>query len=355
MCIYNGKRWAQGTEGGWLEGGGIFKRGSSYYYMAGSGCCYCAGGGGAMVFISPHPLGPWTFQTNVNDGLYLPFSPRGPPPPPPPVPAGATASCADLSGEWALSVITQNYQPLRAGLTVTKIPPPPPGPPPGLRVEMENCGAPGPAQTWAVTSVGAGLSTISSGSGAKYCLADASAMTVAPAAMRTLGAKESSPRNDLVALVPCVAGAKEQLWQVNGTGAVRFVSERTGLCLDAAYGKPGRIVYLETCQDISMPIGQTWHVSAQHAIVNVAAKTCMHAEGSGAPVPPLDYYNMTSTMETHWPSVPASGWLLAVDKTAKTVQVGGGAHLLLPWLNPHANGQNLPPAPDCTMVTSLAK
>ena len=40
---------APGAEGGWLEGGGIFKRGALYYYMAGSGCCYCAGGGGAMV------------------------------------------------------------------------------------------------------------------------------------------------------------------------------------------------------------------------------------------------------------------------------------------------------------------
>ena len=63
---------APGSEGGWLEGGGIFKRGATYYYMAGSGCCYCAGGGGAMVFTAAHPLGPWTWQTSVNDGLYLP-------------------------------------------------------------------------------------------------------------------------------------------------------------------------------------------------------------------------------------------------------------------------------------------
>ena len=88
-----------------------------------------------MVFVAPHPMGPWRFQTNVNDGLYLPFSPRGEPPPPPPVPAGATASCSDLSGEWASSVLTPNYQPLRAGLIVTKLdgrphflPPPPPPP-----------------------------------------------------------------------------------------------------------------------------------------------------------------------------------------------------------------------------------
>ena len=71
-----------GSEGGWLEGGGIFQRGELYYYMTGSGCCYCAGGGGAMVFVATHPLGPWSFQTNINDGFYLPFSPKGPPPPP---------------------------------------------------------------------------------------------------------------------------------------------------------------------------------------------------------------------------------------------------------------------------------
>jgi len=41
-----------------------------------------------------------------------------------PLPPDATASCSDLSGEWASSVLVPNYQPLRAGLTVSKIPPP---------------------------------------------------------------------------------------------------------------------------------------------------------------------------------------------------------------------------------------
>jgi hypothetical protein len=137
---------------------------------------------------------------------------------------------------------------------------------------------------------------------------------------------------------------------------VQFINQRSGKCLDAAYGKPGRLGYMEVCQAISsMPIGQTWRLSAQKTIVNVAAKTCLSAVGSGAPPPPMEYYNMTSTTETHWPAVPASGWLLAVDKAAKTVSVGGSSHRpLLPWLNPHSNGEVLPPAPDCTMATGLA-
>lgn len=190
---------ATGSEGGWLEGGGIFKRGSLYYYMAGSGCCYCAGGGGAMVFVATQPLGPWKFQTNVNPGLYLPFSPSGPPLPPPPVPAPAPSTlCDDLSGEWASSVLVPNYQPLRAGLMVKKIPPP-----------------------------------LSSSATTK------------------------------------------------------------------------------------------------------------------------DYYNMTSTTETHWPAV--HGWMLEVDRITKTVNITTSSHgamtgSLKPWLNPWANGQKLAPAPYCTMI-----
>jgi len=194
---------AKGSEGGWLEGGGIFKRGELYYLMTGSGCCYCAGGGGAMVFVAPHPLGPWKWQTSVNDALYLPFSPKGMPPPPPRLPPGPTPtpeeSCGDLSGEWAASVLVPNYQPLRAGLKVEKIPRP--------------AGAPGESNV---------------------------------------------------------------------------------------------------------------------------------------------YYNMTSTVETHWPALPPSGWTMQVDPTSKMVRIyGEGFNVttqLQPWLNPHANGQQLPLAPDCTMV-----
>lgn len=101
----------------------MFKRGDLYYFMAGSGCCYCAGGGDAMVFIAHNPLGPWQFQTNINDGLYLPFSPEGAPPPPPPLPSPLPTPaelCADLSGEWAWSVLVPNYQPLRRGIVFNR-------------------------------------------------------------------------------------------------------------------------------------------------------------------------------------------------------------------------------------------
>ena len=345
---------------GWLEGGGIFKRGSLYYYMAGSGCCYCAGGGGAMVFVAPHPMGPWRFQTNVNDGLYLPFSPRGEPPPPPPVPAGATASCSDLSGEWASSVLTPNYQPLRAGLIVTKLdgrphflPPPPP-----------------PPQT----------TTISNGAGAhKRCLSD------------SIPGGHAVGRNMLVSLVPC-SGSKEQQWVVRSVydgGEVEYVNTATGRCLDAALGHAGRKVYTNGCvphNSLGDAVGQTWSrpASSAAAIVNVAAKSCltpqanglvvMEAFGSGstgqqwtvAPSPDsaptaasMDYYNITSKSETHWPAVHAGGWLMEVDAAAKTVRWpiaarapgSSGPTKLSPWLNPLSNGQKLPPAPDCTMLS----
>jgi len=76
-------------------------------------------------------------------------------------------------------------------------------------------------------------------------------------------------------------------------------------------------------------------------------------------------YNVTSTVETHWPAVPAGGWLLAVDMATRRVidVVGRAGHVhqqpggtvagqLQPWLNPWSNGQKLPAAPDCTMVSS---
>jgi hypothetical protein len=456
-----------GSEGGWLEGGGIFKRSGLYYYMAGSGCCYCAGGGGAMVFVAPHPLGPWRFQTNVNDGLYLPFSPMGTPPPPPPLPPGPapppSESCADLSGEWASSVLDQNYQPLRAGLTVRKIapqPPPPPQPPtPRPRPS-------GPAVT------------ISTGSGTqRRCLADMNSGERVPdwqqqqapfrvSAPRHSGS-DSGSRNNLVTLVACapVAAAapaaaaaaaaaaftvstteqQQRLWQPADTGtpagSSRYVNFATGRCLDAAYGAPGRALYTNDCT--ARPgVGQTWEVlggasskSESEMIMNVAAKTCISAstntttvemevcagQATGeaedkdkergpqplplkqrwlqnwtlsqpptappAPAPPtpiLDWYNLTSTTETHWPAVPRGGLLLAVDPGTQTVHISGAGgasgaghtSALRPWRNPHANDNEMaaattstsasssamitvttasaaPSAPDCTMIPAF--
>ena len=46
----------------YYEGGGMFRRGELVYYMAGTGCCFCQWGGSARVWVSAHPLGPWTLQ-----------------------------------------------------------------------------------------------------------------------------------------------------------------------------------------------------------------------------------------------------------------------------------------------------
>lgn len=44
----------------WMEGGGMFKRGSLYYYMTGTDCCFCTWGGDARFWTSYDPLGPWS-------------------------------------------------------------------------------------------------------------------------------------------------------------------------------------------------------------------------------------------------------------------------------------------------------
>ena len=373
---------APGSESGWLEGGGIFKRGSTYYYMAGSGCCYCAGGGGAMVFTAPHPLGPWAYQTNVNDALYLPFSPRGPPPPPPPMPPGpvptSSEACGDLSGEWAMSVLVPNYQPLRAGLTLTKIPPPPA--PAAVTIST--------ADNRCLQFEHKRYNTDHSGG----------------------GHPDAADNNALVTLGPCSSESVAQRWivtPVSGsfrtglvpkslTGAtdeqhVQLVHEATGDCLDGALGKPGRLLYVNECVP-GTAVGQTWAFRnasiapaaeesvGESSLVNVASATCVEVAsnsslvmepcGTGssphrqqqlwgvktapashaAPKVALTYYNLTSTSETHWPAVPSSGWVLEVNELNKTVAAAGGAAgSLKPWRNPWANGQKLPAAPDCTM------
>jgi hypothetical protein len=346
---------AVGSEAGFLEGGGIFRRGDLYYFMAGSGCCYCAGGGGAMVFVAPHPLGPWQYQTNVNDGLYLPLSPTGPPQLPPPLPPSPspTDACADLSGEWAASMMVPYYQPLRRGLTVRKVRPPP---------------QPAPAPT------------------------GTTGMLITKQTLNPLCITGSATQRNL-ALEPCT-GSASQMWEEtrpsvrqfrtrfgSWNAGVLYKNVASGRCIDTAYGNGP--IYLHECMG---GVGQTWIALGSNSsgeIVNAAAKTCISAQastvvmgptgvGMGAkgtqqwmfvptPAPPTppdnkDYYNMTSVAETHWPAVSRSGWLLTVDRTTKQVTIATGASHgtlagnLQPWLNPWANGQKLPPAPDCTMI-----
>jgi len=146
-----------------------------------------------------------------------------------------------------MSVFNQNYQPLRAGLSVKRIQPPPPGPPPPPGAEIETCSAArANVQTWAVAgaseeedegsaaagafrslnaiglapagadaavrgkgvAAGGRLSTISSGSGAnRVCLAEASNAAAAPVSGELLLHDAREEGNDLAKLVPCVAGA----------------------------------------------------------------------------------------------------------------------------------------------------
>jgi hypothetical protein len=80
--------------------------------------------------------------------------------------------------------------------------------------------------------------------------------------------------------------------------------------------------------------------------------------GKNVPISAKDYYNITSTSETHWPAVESKGWLLEVDPLSKSVLLMSGARgssrsSLRPWLNPWSNGQKLPPAADCTMFDGV--
>ncbi len=43
----------------------MFKRGGLYYLLAGIDCCACAGGSNILVYTADHPLGPFTFQSDV--------------------------------------------------------------------------------------------------------------------------------------------------------------------------------------------------------------------------------------------------------------------------------------------------
>lgn len=171
------------------------------------------------------------------------------------------------------------------------------------------------------------------------------------------------------------------------------MNEASGRCLDGALAHPGQKAYSHSCvphKKIGDAVGQTWlFVGDSGEIINVAAKTCMAAQADGsvviamctpaeagvavsdsklqwkvtavaAPGPGqgLDFYNVSSSSETHWPAVHAGGWLMEVDTVAKTVRwpitargpAMGQPTKLAPWLNPLSNGQKLPAAPDCTML-----
>jgi|EP01046_Picozoa_sp_COSAG06_P037597 hypothetical protein len=51
--------------GTFLEGGAVFERRGQWYMMAGTPCCLCDTGASAVVFMAPHPLGPWREVRNI--------------------------------------------------------------------------------------------------------------------------------------------------------------------------------------------------------------------------------------------------------------------------------------------------
>jgi hypothetical protein len=148
-----------------------------------------------------------------------------------------------------------NYQPLRAGLTFTKVPP-----------------SPTPAH-----SVGIILATGGSNNDTPHCITDHVAATAVLAVTRT-AAHDGTRSEPLVTMEPCSDSNQAQLWEKQPDGdGVRLVNYNTGRCFDAAYGKIGTQVYAHSCVGGR---GQTWSVpsggkNASGTIVNIAAKTCV--------------------------------------------------------------------------------
>jgi hypothetical protein len=48
------------------EAGALFKRNNIYYLLTDYTCCFCTQGSGAQVFTASNPLGPFTYQQNIN-------------------------------------------------------------------------------------------------------------------------------------------------------------------------------------------------------------------------------------------------------------------------------------------------
>lgn len=86
--------------GGFLEGGGVFRRGDKVYVSGGHGCCFCPTGAGSQTYMSSTgPLGNFSYIGDANPSAPCNVSE---------VPRRVTAiaaaapppSCDDLSGEW---------------------------------------------------------------------------------------------------------------------------------------------------------------------------------------------------------------------------------------------------------------
>jgi len=60
------------------EGPVFFKRGGRYYVLTGSACCACKGGSSIDVFVSPAPLGKYTYLGDVGSDPSRPYDPHSP-------------------------------------------------------------------------------------------------------------------------------------------------------------------------------------------------------------------------------------------------------------------------------------
>lgn len=90
---------------GFLEGGGVFRRGAAVYVMAGSACCFCPSGGSARTYVSQTgPLGQYEFVGDANPEAPCNASQRAAAAAPRPVAALSVSAsgdpCVNLTGSW---------------------------------------------------------------------------------------------------------------------------------------------------------------------------------------------------------------------------------------------------------------
>ena len=87
--------------GGFLEGGGVFRRGEKVYVSGGHGCCFCPSGAGSQTYVSSTgPLGNFSYIGDINPSAPCNVSGTGSVRTAAATSAAAAPSCSDLSGKW---------------------------------------------------------------------------------------------------------------------------------------------------------------------------------------------------------------------------------------------------------------
>lgn len=133
--------------GGFLEGGGVFRRGELVYIQGGPGCCFCPTGAGSRTYVSStgplgnysyigdsNPLAPCNFSatTGADAGADVDAGVGAALPPPLPLPLALSpppslplpASCSDLSGVWLGFSFPSCATPASPLITITMNAPP---------------------------------------------------------------------------------------------------------------------------------------------------------------------------------------------------------------------------------------